>query len=119
MDLLKKTLELNNKERMDLWLEVAEKLGEEHNFECSIENVDDIYLKGGTEEHKLFGFYEDSDLEEFFTLNNINIASSKDNIYTLSSNGENYTIEKVDLINRHGDDLCDETVLQLHTLTQI
>lgn len=118
-NILKKTLELNEKERMDLWLNIAEELGEEHDFECLIENVDDIYLKDGKEEKKLFGFYVDSDIEQFFILNKIDIDYNEDNTCTMTFKNEKYQAETVDLINRHGDDLCEETVIQLHTLTQI
>ena len=119
LNILDKTIELNIDERINYWLEVAEQVEEREDYPCSIEDVNDVYLKDGVEECELYGFYEDSDLEMFFMANNINIHYSSDNIRILSFNDILYGIETVDLINRHGDDLPNETVYQLHTLARV
>lgn len=120
MNMLDKTLELSNEERMEYWLNLAEKLGDRDETEYPIEDVDDVYLENGITEKKLFGFYEDTSLEEFFIACNINNSlNNKDNICTLTLGDKKYQIETVDLINRHGDDLPEETVYQLHTLIKL
>lgn len=119
MDILKKTLELNIDERIDYWLELAEKLENKEDYPCPIEEVDSVYLKNGVTSKKLYGFYEDGDLEFFFMSYGINVISKESNFCILAYNDSNYKIETVDLINRHGDDLGDETVFQLHTLVAI
>lgn len=120
MDILKNTLNLEVKERLNYWLDIAKEIEEKHDYECLIESVDGIYLKNGVEEHKLFGFYQDTDLEEFFIYNNINVDfDNKNNTCTMTFEDKKYQVETVELINRHGDDLCDEMVLQLHTLREI
>lgn len=119
LDILNETIELKVEERVNYWLEVAKEVERREDYECLIEDVNDIYLKGGVEPHKLYGFYEDSDLEMFFISNNIKIVDKLDNGYCILSYNDNlYEIETVDLINRHGDDLVDETVYQLHTLAK-
>ena len=119
LDILNKTVELNVDERVDFWLEVADEIEAREDYPCPIEDVNDTYLKDGIEENKLYGFYEDSDLEMFFISNNINIVKRENNTSILSYNDNLYSIETVDLINRHGDDLPDETVYQLHTLIKL
>ena len=59
-------------------------------------------------------------LEEFFIYNNIDIDfDNENNTCTMTFEDKKYQVETVELINRHGDDLCDEMVLQLHTLKEI
>ena len=61
MDILKETLNLSIDKRIDFWLDIAKEIEEKHDYECLIESVEDVYLKNGVEEHKLFGFYQDTD----------------------------------------------------------
>lgn len=120
MDILKETLNLNIDKRIDFWLDIAKEIKEKHNYECLIESVDGIYLKNRVEERKLFGFYQDTDLEEFFIYNNIDVDfGNENNTCTMTFKDKKYQVETVELENRHGDDLCDEMVLQLHTLKEI
>lgn len=117
MDILKNTLNLEVKERLNYWLEIAKEI---EDYECLIESVDGIYLKDRVEECKLFGFYQDYDLEEFFIHNNIDADfDNENNTCTMTFKDRKYQVETVDLENRHGDDLVDEMVLQLHTLKEI
>ena len=44
---------------------------------------------------------------------------NKNNTCTMAYKDKKYQVETVELENRHGDDLCDEMVLQLHTLKEI
>lgn len=118
MNVLNKTIKLNAKERVDYWLSLAEKLEEIEEYPCLLEDVQDDYLQNGVY-HECYGFYEDSDLEMFLIGYKINIVSKENNICILECEGEKYRIEVLDIINRHGDDLPDETIFRLNTLTEI
>lgn len=117
--LLKKTLELEKRERVRYWIEEAEKLGKVHATEILLEGINkDVCPAKSHSQSVIFGFFFDQALEEFLELNNINYEI-KGRRFVMSCDGETYQAGLVPAKNRHGDDLPNEEILLLNTLFQM
>lgn len=81
--------------------------------------MEDLYSEDNNIECTFNQVYQDADLDEFLDSINANVISIDDCKYIISDNVTTVSIKCEDFINRHGEDLPDETIIFMDTMELI